>query len=148
MSQPYPLVEVAVVVITDAQGRFLADYNEAWGGFTLPMSSLHDVPARVPVDKPTPESPQNAAIRAAAEVLGRPVSPGALVPLNIEVAPWNQSGRDGQWKRYQYRLFQLKIDFAPQPLPGHAAVWLTRAELGTLEPISLTVRVILRALPA
>lgn len=146
MSQSFPVVEVSVVLITDTDGRFLLDFNGHWGGFTPPMSKRHELPAKARGDTSTLESPHAAGIRAAVEVLGRPLAPSALIALDVNVPPWNQSGRDGQWKRYQYHLFGLETNIVPQPLPGHAAVWLTRTELETLEPISATMRAILNVL--
>ena len=146
MNQPYPLVEAAVVLITDRDGRYLLDFNDSWSSFTFPTTKLHDVPTMAPGVPTKPEAQPVAAARAAAEVLGRPIDPKALKPLTIEVPPYAQSGRDGDWKRYTFRLFTLKVTGEPKPLPGHAAVWLTRSELESLEPISPTVRTILAAM--
>lgn len=146
MNEPFPIVELGVALIVDAEGRFLMDYSEPWGSFTFPMTKLGVVPAVVPDGPSTQESPLTAATRAAVEVLGRPMDPKTLQALACEVPPYNQSGRDGQWKRYTVHLFRLTAKTQPNPLPGHVAVWLTRAELETLEPISPTVRKILAVL--
>lgn len=147
MNDLYPLVEVAVVLVRDDTGRCLVDFNDAWGSFTFPMTKVREQPAVQP-DGPTGrEEPQAAACRAVAEVLGRPLPPGLLQALACEVPPYRQSGRDGEWKRYTFRLFELTAKFDPKPLPGHSAAWLTRAELKRCEPMSPTVRKILDALP-
>jgi hypothetical protein len=144
MSESYPLVELVVVLITDGESRFLVDYNEPWGCFTFPSTKLHDPGSTMPPSREAKETPDEAAARATAEVLGRPLDPSALTKLPEEVPPWNQSGRDGQWKRYTVHLFGLNTKMDPKPLPGHTALWLTRKELETLEPVSPTVRSILR----
>ncbi|OWK43752.1 hypothetical protein [Fimbriiglobus ruber] len=149
MSLPYPVIEVAVVLITDPRGeRLLADYNPDWGGFTLPMTKRRN-PGHA--DEPwaqEAESPLAAATRAAVEVLGRPLPPDRLpVPLPFELPPWEVSLRDGGWKRYTRWPFALVADGTPHPLPGHVALWLTPAEFEKYEPISPTVSQILGAIP-
>lgn len=132
MADPFPLVDVAVVLIADPRGeRMLADYNPGWGSFTLPMTKVGELP---------PAAPGGAA---AAEVLGRPVAAAALVRLDVDVPPYQQSGRDGAWKRYRYHLFATRLEIDPHPLPGHAAVWLTPAEWATHEPVAPTARHVL-----
>lgn len=144
MADPFPVVDVAVVLITDPRGeRLLADYNPSWGSFTLPMTKVRDLPPAAPGAAPVAESTTHAAARAAAEVFGRPIAPAALVRLDVEVPPYHQSGRDGEWKRYRYHLFASRCGAEPQPLPGHTAVWLTPAEFADLEPISPIARHIL-----
>ncbi|HZZ79844.1 MAG TPA: hypothetical protein VFE62_15100 [Gemmataceae bacterium] len=147
MNATIPLVDLAVVLATDGEGRFLVDFNDNWSKFTFPMSKQRDVPAKTPNGAASRETALVAACRAAAEVLGRPVASSSLAPLALEVPPYKQSGRDGVWKRYACRLFLLKVTAAPRPLAGHIALWLTRAELESLEPISPTVRAILEVLP-
>jgi hypothetical protein len=143
MAEQIKSVQLSAVLITDAEGRFLLDFNENWGSFAFPMSKQHELPATVPGGTVTVETSLGAALRAAAEILGRPLPPASLKPLPVEMPPYNQSGRDGKWRRYSFHLFGLTIKFAPGPVSGHSAVWLTRAELETAEPISPTVRKIL-----
>lgn len=140
-------VEVSVVLIRDANGRLLLDYNDEWMAFTLPMSKVHDLPPEVEGGPTAPESVLAAAVRAAAEVLGRPLPPGALREIAAEVPPYSRSLRDGKWKRYAFHLFTVTVNGTAHPLPGHVAVWLTPSEVEGLEPISPTVGTILRALP-
>lgn len=142
-----PNIDVSVVVIRDANGRILLDYNDEWKAFTLPMSKIHDLPAEVEGGPTAPESPLAAAVRAAAEVLGRPLPPGALREVAAEVSPYSRSLRDGKWKRYDFRVFTATVNGTAHPLPGHVAVWLTPADVEGLEPISPTVGTVLRALP-
>lgn len=143
----YPLVDVAVVLILDSTGeRLLVDHNPRWSGFSLPMTKLGAVPAAAPGSPTTPEPAEHAAVRAAVDVLGRPLPPtGRPARLSHDVPPWHQSGRDGEWKRYRYHLFALKAAGTPHPRPGHVAVWLTPAELESHEPVSPTVRHVLTA---
>ncbi|QDU18938.1 NUDIX domain-containing protein [Urbifossiella limnaea] len=144
MAEPFPVVDVAVVLIADPRGeRLLADFNPDWGSFTLPMSKVAVLPPASPGAAPTAESPARAAARAAAEVFGRPVDAAALVKLHAEVPPYQQSGRDGEWKRYRYHLFASRVGAEPRPLPGHVAVWLTPAEFTDHEPVSETARHVL-----
>lgn len=142
----FPVAEVAAVVIRDATGRLLVDYNDKWQAFTLPMSKLHPLP----MGPELTESAAEAACRAAAEVLGRPLRRGELTPAAEPHVEWEYSLRTGELKRYTFYLFTLTLAAAetPHPLPGHIALWRTRAELREQEPVSPTVDVILAAVPA
>jgi len=144
---PYPLADVSVVVIRDAEGRVLLDYNDNWGAFTLPMSKRHVLPPATEHGQPLTETPEVAASRAAAEMVGRPLDPATLTRVDAAIDPYNQSGRDGQWKRYTYTVFVLTLTDEPKPLPGHVAVWVTKSELKVLQPLSPTVARVLSALP-
>ena len=144
-AKDFPAVELSAVVVTDrATGRILLDYNERWQAFTLPMSKTHEVPNE---DAPgSDESPLSAAVRAAAEVFGRPMYPGDLTAVARQVH-WAHGGADGLLKRYTFNVFTVTVAETPHPLPGHVAVWRTRPELAEQEPISPTVAVVLAALP-
>lgn len=148
MDDPFPLVEVAAALLLDARGeKLLLDHNPNWGGFAPPMTKVGTLPGPTPKSAPGPESPLAAAVRAAAEVLGRPILPATLRPLPGDVPPFARSGRDGAWKRYRFHLFVRAVDFPPAPLPGHAAVWLTPAEVATHDPVTPTARHLLAAVP-
>ncbi len=142
-------VEVASVLILDSEGRrLLLDYNPQWRCYTLPMSKRHPMPGMHADDTTIEESLDTTALRATTEVLGRPLRPSQMpTRLNVAVPPYSRSGRDGQWKRYQHHVFVMRIDGTPNPLDGHSAVWLTPNEIETNEPMSPTVRDILRAIP-
>jgi len=146
MAHTLETLELVALFIVDAEGRILLDYNANWHAFTLPMSKRHPLLTNTPDDPVIEEPLDSTALRAAIEMIGRPLLQ-MPIQMNVEVPPWNQSGRDGAWKRYQYRVFALRFDGTPHPLPGHTAVWLTLAELEAAEPISPTVRQILRAVP-
>lgn len=139
-------VEVAPVLILDAHGRILLTYNVKWAAFSLPMSKRKSLPLDSMDDTATEEPIETTALRAAVEVIGRPLlhKPQRVV---ADVKPYHASARDGTWKRYQYQLFAMRFDGTATPLPGHTAVWLSPEELETHEPISPTVREILRAVP-
>jgi hypothetical protein len=145
----FPLVEVAVVLIV-RRGQILTDYNPRWAAFTLPMSKLHDRPAIRAGDASVREEPLDAAIRAAVEVLGRPLPPDGLPrPLRIEVGPYQQSDRDGAWKRYTFHVFALPVTEGVEPMEGHAAAWLTPGKFQTHRPVSPTaVHILSRIDPA
>ena len=143
MSNSFPQVEVAAVLIV-REDKVLLTYNPLWRAFTLPMTKLGQLPPATPNSPATLETPQHAAIRAATEALGRPLSPASFPVLHLnDPAHYDQSDRDGQWKRYTYHLFILKLSgsaAAPTPVDGVPAVWLSRAEIETHEPISKTAR--------
>jgi len=143
----YEIVEASVVVIADDTGRVLLDFNDRWGGFTLPVSKRRPVSPRLPGGPTERETPLAAAVRAAAEVIGRPIDPAGLMESDAVVPPWHQSGRDGKWKRYDYTVFAFRFSGDPRPVPGHMAVRLTRSEIDTLAPISPTVGLVLNAMP-
>ena len=140
---PFPLVEVSVVVIADETGRILLDFNESWNSFILPVSKRHLLPSADHHKTDEMEAPLDAAVRAAAEVIGRPIDPMALTVMDVDIPPWNQSLRDNKWKRYTYRVFKMTVTEPPKPVPGHVAVWATQEEIRTYGPISPTVRLIL-----
>jgi hypothetical protein len=141
-----PLVDVAAVLVTNGN-RILAVYNEKWGSFTLPMAKRRTWEGR-PADKAGAhtEEWEDAAVRAAAEYLGRTLTsrPRPLVTL----AEFQQSDRDGQWKRYHLRAFKLAVDPDTRPSPAVVAEWLTADDFTDekRQPISPTARHIIAEL--
>ena len=90
---------IAVAYVVDSQGRLLLAWNANWGAFTLPMTKLHtEMPA---------ETPEQAALRAAAEVLGVPtrVVPGHTAKFARGLL---RSPRDGEIKDYQYHVVPIE----------------------------------------
>lgn len=139
MPEPFEAIEVAVVLISNGAGQYLAVYNAGWGAFSLPMTKRRSLPGPNPNDPPVPEAIERTAVRAAAEVLGRPLPPGGQpTRLADEIPPWNQSDRNGKWKRYTYVVFALQT-----PTAMAEGVWLTPAEFADHEPVSPTARTIL-----
>ena len=148
MSDPIESVEMAVTIILNENDEVLLDYSESWGVFTLPMTKIGLKPGLTPKSDPIPEAPEAAALRAAVEVLGRPLpTNNRPKPVAADIPPYQQSFRDGVWKRYAVRLFTLRAPVgAPCPVAGHSAVWLPRHGLADLAPISPTVGLIMDAI--
>ena len=129
---------IAVAYVVDTQGRLLLIWNEKWGAFTLPMSKLQS-------DQPS-ETPEQAAIRAAAEVLGVPTrvvqGKEAKFARGLQKSP-----RDGDIKDYQYNVVKVEAhpDFASQ-VNGKPLVWAAIDKLQDAEyqPVSKSVQAILR----
>lgn len=101
-------VPVVVALVTDADGRVLMTWNPRWGGFTLPMTK--------PEDGRPAEAVERAAVRAAAEVVGRPVRRvnGTKPRTTRDLL---RSARDAEVKNYVYAVVPVELhpDFA-----GHA----------------------------
>jgi hypothetical protein len=140
MSEPtdFPVVDVAVTLITRG-GRVLAVYNPRWGAFTLPMTRRRDWHDPAVAASHHGEDWADAAARAAAEWLGRTCDPK---PLLDDPGGYQQSDRDGAWKRYHFQTFQVALADDPALAPGAVVEWLTPAELlsPTRRPISPTAR--------
>jgi ADP-ribose pyrophosphatase YjhB (NUDIX family) len=138
-------VDVSVVLL-EQDGRFLVVWNDKWGSFGLPMTKR-----RTMVDPDLPDTEQeetwvDAAIRAAAECLGRTLT---QEPRDILSIPqFERSQRDARWKRYSYHVFLLKLEGQDLLAGGKVTQWLTMEELGNLRrrPISETVRQIVAEL--
>lgn len=133
-SQP----SIAVAYVVDPAGRLLLTWNERWDAFTLPMTKLRS-------EQPA-ETPEQAAIRAAAEVLGVPtrVVPGQVAKFARGLL---RSQRDGEIKDYQYHVVPIEPhpDFAShvskQPL-----IWvaINRLQIGEYQPLSMSIEQLLQ----
>lgn len=139
----FPHVEVAVTLIV--RGEFLlAVYNPRWAAFTLPMTKrrIHQDPNIAPAHRE--EDWINAGARAAAEYLGRTLT--ALEELPVEVPPYQQSDRTGEWKHYSFRVFRCPFEASDRIRPDAVIEWLTRDQFLDEErrPISPTARHILK----
>jgi hypothetical protein len=141
-----PLVDVVATLVMKAD-RILAVYNDKWGSFTVPMTkrrSWEDASAEKGVERV--EEWEDAAIRAAAEWMGRTTT--KRPEFLSEVGEFQQSDRDGKWKRYHLRAFRLQVDDSVNPPSAKIAEWL-RAEDFVDEkrnPISPTARHIIAEL--
>ena len=127
---------IAVACVLDSSGRLLLAWNQKWGAFTVPMTKI---------DLATPaETPQEAAVRAAAEVLQVPCRPVADKPVHF-FRGLQKSERDAEIKDYQYNIVLVEShpDFAAQP---NAGVWasIEKIQSGEYQPISGSVEEILR----
>ncbi len=100
---------IAVAYVVDSSGRLLLAWNSSWGCFTLPMTKLQ-------IEQPA-ETPERAAVRAAAEVLGVPtrVVPNKTAKFARGLL---RSPRDGDIKDYQYHVVPIeapsRLRVAPQ----------------------------------
>jgi len=132
----FPLLDVAVTLIAHGD-RILAVYNPVWGSFTLPMTKRREwQDPKVPKGKHT-EDWLDAAARAGTEWLGRTCSPEFLFD---DKGGYQQSDRDGQWKRYHFQVFRLALEGQPALVNGAITEWLTPAEFFERRPISPTAR--------
>jgi hypothetical protein len=140
----FPVVEVAVVLVERAD-LFLAEYNPRWEAFTLPMARLRRRQGGAGV---TVESALDAAVRAAAKVLGRPLPPSHFPqPVALEVPPhtYLHSGRDQQTKRYTYRIFAMRVSEAtPRHALGWHTLWMKRDAFLTHRPVSATAEYVMQ----
>jgi len=126
---------IAVALVFDSGGNILIGWNAKWRCFTLPMTKI---------DKELPaETPSEAAVRAAAEVL--------QVPCRVVAGKEQQffrglqkSDRDAEIKDYQYHVVQVE----PHPeFSGHvsSALYASADKLrsGEYQPVSGSVGEIL-----
>jgi hypothetical protein len=143
---PVPKVEVAVAMIACGK-KILAVHDAKWGAFSIPMTKRRKW--RNPAMKlgAKDEEWQAAASRAAAEVLGRALAPRELpVPLHEILEP-RQNDADGIWKLYDLHIFKMLLPKPPVLLGfGIVAEWLTADQLRECDPVSSTVRYILKEL--
>jgi len=129
---------IAVAFVVDSQGRLLLAWNNKWGAFTLPMTKLQS-------DQPA-ETPEQAGVRAAAEVLGVPtrVVPGKVAQFARSL---QRSPRDGDIKDYQYNVVPVEPhpDFASH-ISSQPFVWaaINKLQAGEYQPISKSVDALLR----
>jgi hypothetical protein len=129
---------IAVAYVVDSQGRLLLTWNDNWGAFTLPMTKLQS-------DQPA-ETPEQAGVRAAAEVLGVPtrVVPGKASKFARGL---QKSPRDGDIKDYQYNVVPVEAhpDFASHISSKHL-VWaaIDKLQTGEYQPISKSLEALLR----
>ena len=99
---------------------------------------------------PESETARDASIRAAAEAIGRPMTPDELPsqPEALELQPYgHRSHRDGQWKRFGREVFVVRLASSTNPCCG-SHVWLPPAEVEAHVPVSPTAAEIVSALVA
>jgi len=128
---------IAVAYVVDSSRRLLLAWNANWGCFTLPMTKLH-------LEQPA-ETPEQSAVRAAAEVLGVPtrVVPGQSAKFARGLL---RSPRDGDIKDYQYHVVPIEAhpDFASHIAP-HPLVWaeIDKLQTGEYQPLSKSIEALL-----
>ncbi|WP_339743730.1 hypothetical protein [uncultured Rubinisphaera sp.] len=145
----YPEVNLSVAVIL-CEGRTLLTWNDNWGAFSLPMTKIRTWPGPSGSVDEDSESAQQAAIRAAAEGLGRPLQSSEIPdqPVELELQPYShRSHRDGQWKRYSREVFVFELEVDLSSFSGNG-VWLTPEEVSSMQPISQTAQEVLKVLKA
>jgi hypothetical protein len=131
----FPQVEVSVAVL-EREGLVLAEFSPNWKMFTLPMARPRRRPA---VGGPIREEPLEAAVRAAAIALGRPLAPTSFPqPLPVVLPPHYQlSGRTQRTNRYTYHPFAGRVTDAPYPHAlGWHTLWMKRRDFLTDRPVS------------
>lgn len=135
-----PIIDVAAVLIC-CEGRILTGFNPKWGAFTLPTTKRRSwaddsiAPGAVREEEWT-----HAAVRAAAEWLGRTL---LEVPVSLgEVPEFQQSDRDGKWKRYRLHAYRLDLECEPAISPLHIVEWLEPEQIMDEKrmPVSPTAR--------
>ncbi len=152
MTQPNlpPNIHLAVAVVV-YDGKFLVTWNSSWGTFSLPITKIRQWHLGNGHLDPTSETALQAAVRAAAEGLERPLLQSEIPSdaTELELQPYShRSFRDGQWKRYGREVFVFEVKSA-EPLqrcvPGS---WISPSEITTLQPLSPTVDEVVSALTA
>ena len=141
-----PVVETAAVLIV-RDGAILVVFNERWGAFTLPMTKRRSWAA--PNVKDTGERVEeweDAATRVAAEYLGATLT--QIPTFMAELAEFQQSDRDAEWKRYHLRAYRLDVDSDTVARGRAVSEWLTADELleENRRPLSPTTRYIINEL--
>lgn len=149
MGADVDLSRVAVAIVTDEPlQRVLLTWNDRWGAFTLPMTRVRIAPGGHPLD-----TPEQAALRAAAEALGVPVR-HAAPPLKAELNRFLLSGREQRVKPYEHHIFRVEPHphFAGRFFYRGPFLWASAYALmdrGIYEPISPSVAPLIRhVLPA
>ena len=135
-----PAVDVAAVLIVRLD-EILAVYNDKWGAFTFPMSKIRPTEVvQAGKRKSAPDDGKQAAIRTAAEWLGRTITE-PLEPLRV-CEEFMQSERDGRWKRYRVRVFRLTLADDAAAMSGTITEWLKADDFldENRGPISPTAR--------
>lgn len=129
---------IAVAYVVDSQNRLLIAWNANWGGFSLPMTKLH-------LEQPA-ETPEQAAVRAASEVLGVPtrVVPNRAAQFARGLL---RSPRDGDIKDYQYHVVPVEPhpDFASL-IASQPLVWaeIDKLQTGEYQPLSKSIEALLQ----
>jgi hypothetical protein len=142
-----PCLEIAVVLIVQ-EGRVLGVYNPKWGSYTLPMTKRYSWQDPNMVDGVHVEDWDDAAVRAETECF-----PGTRLDAPsflLEIPEYQQSDRDGAWKRYRFRVHRRELADNPAPRAGLNIEWLTPDEWLDVNrrPISKTARDVIRQVVA
>ena len=132
-------LDVAVTLLVRDE-RILVVWNPKWSVFTRPMTKrrVWQDPAIPPAHRE--EAWLDAAARAAGEWLGCTFT--TAPEFKADLPEYQQSDRDGSWKRYRFQIFQMDLAPGDEIRPGAIAEWLTKAEIldPNRRPISPTAR--------
>lgn len=129
---------ISVAYDVDSEGRQPLSWNDNWGALTLPLTKLN-------VGLPS-ETPEQAGVRAAAEVLGVPtrvvLGKAAKVAHGLEKSP-----RDGDSKGCQYKVVPVEVhpEFASH-LVRQPLVWaaIGKCPIGECQAVSNFVEALLQ----
>ena len=128
---------IAVALVISDSRRLLLSWNEPWQGSVLPMSKLHAGPPA--------ESPEQAAVRAAAQALHLPVRvlPGHRSQTTLAAT----IARDGEIKDYVFTIVLIEAhpDFRDSLPDSHRVIWMPVEKLiaGEYQPLTTSVKPIL-----
>ena len=129
-NQPF----IAVAYLVDSEGRLLLAWNNKWGAFSLPMTKIR-------TEWPD-ETPDEAAVRAAAEILGVParVAAGKTTQFSEHLAP---SLRDQEIKDYKCHIVPVEVhpDFDANIRADRAWIWadVEKLQQQDYQPVSPSV---------
>lgn len=135
-----PILDVVVTLITHGD-QILAVYNDKWSSFTLPTTKRRSwEDSNAAKGSVREEEWEDAAVRAAAEWL-RGTTTAKPVPAG-DLPEFQQSDRDGKWKRYHLKAFILEVESLDAIRPTAHTQWLTAEQFldETRRPISPTAR--------
>jgi hypothetical protein len=140
-------VEVAVTLIVKGSA-ILAVFNPQWGAYTVPMTKRRSWQDPNTVNGPHLEDWEDAAIRARSEYI-----PGTTTDsprFLLEIPEYQQSDRDGKWKRFRFSVYKMAVPENIASLTGLNCVWLSTDEFldARRRPISKTARDIVNQVKA
>ncbi|MCA9086352.1 MAG: hypothetical protein KDA81_19975 [Planctomycetaceae bacterium] len=129
---------ISVALLKTSDGKVALTWSDPWGAFVLPMTKRSA--------GPPPETAEQAAVRAMAEVLQLPVR---VVPgqFGREMRTLQLSGRDGEIHDYQFTVVPVEIhpDFKWCDITHRSVIFATTAHIQTLDvqPVSPSVKLII-----
>ena len=137
MSFEPKIIRIAVALMMTDHGVAIT-WSENWDAFVLPMTKIA-TGARA-------ENPEQAAVRALAEVLRVPcqIEPGQT---SHEMRQLQLSDRDGEIKDYQFVIVPVRIhpDFANTTIRPHSVIFATgdKLQAGEYQPMSPSTKLII-----
>jgi hypothetical protein len=136
-------LNIAVALIKMGRDKVALTWNDKWGAFVFPMTKIAAGPAA--------ESAEDAALRAAAEVLQLPVRVVAG-QTSRKMRTLQLSDSDGQIKDYHFTVVHIEVhpDFAAASISDRPVIFapIDQLQAGEYQPISPSVKPILDELMA